>query len=143
MNDRPARPIHLRARYIALVFVGGALGTATRYLLAASIPVWNRLPLTILAVNVVGPFALGALLEVLLRRGHDVGMRRTLRLLVGTGFLGGFTTYSTLAVDTDTLFRQGTPWIAAGYAIATLLLGAAGAIAGIALGRRVTKASDR
>ena len=56
-------------------------------------------------------------------RGPDVGVRQRLRLLLGTGFLGAFTTYSTLAVDTDRLLRDGYASVAVGYAAATVVTG--------------------
>jgi fluoride exporter len=86
-----------------------------------------------LAVNLLGALLLGALLEALARRGPDTGRRRLLRLGLGTGVLGGFTTYSTLAVETATLPTA----LAVAYLAASVLLGAAAALAGVLLGRRV------
>lgn len=132
-----ATPVHLRWRYIALVFVGGSLGTAARYLLSVVIPSWQGIPLPTIAVNVVGAFVLGLLLEALVRGGPDEGIRRDLRLLVGTGFLGGFTTYSTFAVESVALGSGGLVDFLV-YAGGTLVIGAAASAAGIlaaALGR--------
>ena len=50
-------------------------------------------------------------------------MRQRLRLLGGAGFLGAFTTYSTLAVDTDLLLRDGYASVAVGYAVGTVVVG--------------------
>jgi CrcB protein len=125
-----ATPVHLRWRYILLVFVGGSLGTAARYLLSVVIPSWHGIPLPTLAVNIVGAFVLGFLLEALVRRGPDEGIRRDVRLLVGTGVLGGFTTYSTFAVEGVTLGNAGLgPFLV--YAAGTLVIGAAASAAGI------------
>ena len=52
---------------------------------------------------VAGAFLLGWLLEALSRGGPDEGRRRAIRLFVGTGIMGGYTTYSSFAVDTDGL----------------------------------------
>lgn len=57
-----------------------------------------------------------------------------MRLLLGTGFLGGFTTYSALAVDTGLLFESGTHSSAIFYSIGSLILGMAAAFLGIVLG---------
>ncbi len=131
-NGSP-RPVHLRWRFIGIVFLGGTLGTATRYLVTEAIPPWIGLPVGTAIVNITGAFALGVLLEALVRRGADSGTRRMLRLLIGTGFLGGFTTYSALAVGTDALLRDGNLPGAMLYAGGTVLLGAAGTAAGIIL----------
>ena len=129
-------PIHLHWRYIGLVFVGGALGTTLRYLVSAAIPPWLGLPVGTFGINIVGAFALGMLLEALALRGPDEGMRRNLRLFVGTGILGGFTTYSAFAVDTDGLLTSNNLWGSIAYAVATIVIGAAASLAGIALSAR-------
>lgn len=118
----------------ALVFAGGTLGAGTRNALTLAFPTRHGLPFTVGVINVLGAFALGLLLEALARRGPDEGGRRTLRLLAGTGFLGGFTTYSSLTTDTARLLHDGR--IAAGlvYGAASVLLGALATLAGIATG---------
>ena len=89
---------------------------------------------------------MGVLLESLGRRGVDDGRRRCLRLLIGTGVLGGFTTYSALAIDTGVLAVSGHVPIAVGYALATIILGAGATFAGIAIAafahRRLTPSRD-
>lgn len=129
----PARPIHLRSRYIGLVFAGGTAGTAAREALSLVIPSINGIPVAILLINVVGALFLGVLLEALARRGADEGRRRILRLLLGTGFAGGFTTYSALASDTVFLLIDGDTWVGLGYAITTIAVGALATLAGISL----------
>lgn len=130
-----SRPVHLRARSVGLVFAGGAVGTGVRALVSAAVPPADGVPVPVLAVNVVGAFALGLLLATLQRGGPDVGRRRDLRLLLGTGVLGGFTTYSALAADTAGLVDQGRVGVALLYAGATLVLGLAAALAGLRCGR--------
>lgn len=127
-----ARPVHLRVRFIALVAVGGTVGTAAREALSLAIPAVNGIPVAILGINVLGAFLLGLLLDALVRRGPDHGLRRNLRLLAGTGFLGGFTTYSALALDTAALVGNGAAGTAAFYAVATVLIGAGATWLGIA-----------
>jgi CrcB protein len=126
------RPIHLNWRYLAMVFVGGAVGTAAREGLVLAIPNLGSIPLAIFIINVVGAFLLGVLLEALAKKGPDEGRRRSLRLLLGTGFLGGFTTYSTLATDTTLLAADGSGGLAIAYSLATILIGGAASWAGIA-----------
>lgn len=73
---------------VLAVFVGGAIGTCLRAIIAPEAG-WATL-----AINVVGAFVLGALTGLFLRANAS----HRVRLLLGTGLLGGFTTYSALAV---------------------------------------------
>ncbi|GAA2749320.1 fluoride efflux transporter FluC [Amnibacterium kyonggiense] len=130
---RAPRP---RPALIAVVAAGGAVGTAAREGLALVVPPLGRVPLAILLINVVGAFVLGALLEALVRRGPDEGRRRLVRLAVGTGFCGGFTTFSTLAVATAELLRAGATGVALGYAVGSVVLGAVAAWTGVLVGSR-------
>jgi CrcB protein len=123
--------VHLRGRSLGLVFAGGSVGTAARYGLSRLVLPVSGVPVGTLAVNVVGAFVLGLLLERLARTGPDDGRRRDLRLGVGTGVLGGFTTYSALATDTASLLSAGRLAGAAGYAFGTLVLGLLAAATGI------------
>jgi CrcB protein len=128
-----SRPLHVRKRALALVALGGAVGTGLREALALLMPAQPQgFPVTIFVINLAGSFALGLLLETLSRRGADEGRRRVLRLLIGTGVIGGFTTYSSFA--TDVASRLGpAAGVAFGYAAASLVLGCLAAFAGIAV----------
>lgn len=132
-----SRPSHLHWPHLGLVLLGGMAGTAAREALSLAFPGIGGLPTTILMINIAGAFLLGLLLESLLRSGPDDGARRTLRLMLGTGFCGGFTTYSAFAVDAIGLFgdRGSAADPAAGVALiaATVLIGAAATWAGIAV----------
>jgi CrcB protein len=121
--SRAARPVHVQPRFILLVGLGGALGTLARYGAQLVVPHTWQLPWPTLIVNLVGAFLLGFLLEALVRRGRDDGGRRAMRLLIGTGFMGGFTTYSSLAVETSELLRDDRLLAAAGYGLVTLVVG--------------------
>jgi len=123
-------PVHLRPTSLALVFIGGTAGTAVRE--ALSLTFDGELPYGIFGVNIVGAFLLGLLLEALARRGADRGRRRSLRLLLGTGALGGFTTYSALAAGAAELIGDGRGDVGVAYALATVLIGAVATVAGIA-----------
>jgi CrcB protein len=91
-------------------------------------------PWTTFIINVIGAFVLGLLLEGLVRTGEDTGERRLARLGIGTGLLGGFTTYSTFMVETTKL-----PWpLAISYVVASVILGGLAAWAGIRGGRALT-----
>lgn len=127
------RPVHLRASSIALVVAGGTVGTGAREALSLAFPPIDGIPYAILGINLVGAFLLGVLLESLARSGPDEGRRRSLRLLLGTGVLGGFTTYSALAADAASLLGDGATGAGILYALATVLVGAVATTAGIAL----------
>lgn len=136
MSAIDPRPVHLQPVMLGVVLVGGAVGTAVRAALSLVIPDVGGLPVAILVINVVGSFLLGVLLEALTRRGADVGRRRTVRLLLGTGFCGGFTTYSTLAVGAAELLRVGATGLGVAYAVGSVLLGALAAWVGTLVGSR-------
>lgn len=108
--------------------VGGLLRAAAVELGAHEAGTW---PWATLAVNAVGAFALAALLTVLARRPSERA-----RLLLGTGVLGAFTTFSGLVVDAVLLADAGRPGTAAGY----LLVSVASLLAAAVLGVRVARA---
>ncbi len=121
-------------RWVPLVVVGGAAGTALRAGLGGAFPVpATGVPWTTLAINVGGSFLLGLLIETLAAGDPDRGWRRTVRLTVGTGVLGGFTTYSTVMLETAERLRDGQAIVAIGYLVVTVLLGVGAAFAGMAL----------
>ncbi|GLK16277.1 hypothetical protein GCM10017602_07590 [Herbiconiux flava] len=119
---------------MALVAAGGAVGTALRAGIGLLVHPIGGFPVAIFGINIVGAFVLGMLLQALTARGPDTGRRRTLRLLLGTGVLGGFTTYSALSSDSAVLLTSGGVALALGYGLATVVLGALASWAGIALG---------
>lgn len=112
-----------RLPYLGLALIGGAFGTAAREAISLSVPSINAIPVAIFGINVLGAFLLGLLLGTLARRGPDEGLRRTMRVLLGTGFLGGFTTYSALATDTAGLLGEGVTGTAVVYSLGTVLIG--------------------
>lgn len=131
------RPLHLHPGLILLVAAGGALGTAGRYLLSDHLPGWHGFPVATLVENLLGAFLLGLLLEALVRLGPETPRRRAIRLGLGTGVLGGFTTFSTLAVETERLLADGAVATALGYASASVVGGFLACLAGVVLAVRV------
>ncbi|MQA33513.1 fluoride efflux transporter CrcB [Modestobacter roseus] len=113
--------------------LGGALGALARWALAEALPTpaagW---PWATLLVNLAGCLLLGLLLAVLFPRHPD---SRWLRPFLGTGVLGGFTTFSTFAVETVRLVDAGAAATAAGYVAASVLGGLLAAVAGVRLAR--------
>lgn len=130
---RVYRPVHLHPGFVLVVIVGGTFGALARYGLGGILPAPGGWPLPTLVINLAGAFMLGALLEALVRRGPDAGRLRLVRLLVGTGFMGAFTTYSTLAVEATTLFSAGRGADALIYVGVSVVAGAVATVAGIRL----------
>ncbi|MDO3646294.1 fluoride efflux transporter FluC [Nocardia mangyaensis] len=140
--DVGAPALRLRPSSIAAVALGGLLGTSARHGLGVALPeTAGQWPFTTFAINVAGAFLLGGLLEALARSGQDSGWRLRVRLGVGTGVLGAFTTYSTLAVDTDLLLRADQRWTAIGYAFGSVAAGLVATVLGIAAGAWMTSRS--
>jgi CrcB protein len=118
------------------ICLGGAAGTGARYLLGGWVlgVFGSLLPFETLAVNVIGSFLISAIMHVALATR---AVSPTLRLVLTTGFLGGFTTYSSFNYETVKLAQDGAFSIAALY-VAVMLLGCLVAgFAGFWVGRLV------
>ena len=137
-----SRPAHLQPSLVAFVVCGGMVGTTMRALIEHRFGSGDagRFPWETFAVNVSGALLLGALLELLALLGPDQGLRRALRLGLGTGLLGGYTTYSSFAVQTVALGESGQVGTALIYDASSLLAGfLAAALAMVAARRVVTR----
>lgn len=122
------------APWAALVAVGGALGTLLRAALEAAHPAApGGFPWTTFLINVVGAFLLGALQESLALSGPDGGWRKAVRIGVGTGVIGGFTTYSTFILEGDRLLTGSGTDTATGiaYVLGSVVAGLLSALLGI------------
>ena len=124
---------------LILVGVGGALGTLLRFAITALVPTLGDVPLATMTVNLTGAFLLGLLLERLKVRDPETQTARAIRLGVGTGVLGSYTTYSALAVGADGLIDTGNVTVGLLVAIPTV---AAGVVVA-ALGARVARMAAR
>ncbi|MFD2338707.1 fluoride efflux transporter FluC [Clavibacter michiganensis subsp. tessellarius] len=129
------QPVHLRWRYLGLVALGGTVGTGARETISYVFPAADGVSWAIFWINVTGALLLGLLLEHLAHRGPDEGRRRTTRLLMGTGALGGFTTYSALASSTAALILDDHALVGAGYALLTVVTGALATTIGLVTAR--------
>src|SRR3954468_11226154 len=114
-------PPHLRPGVVTAVAGGGALGAIARWGVAEALPHDpGGFPWSTFSANVVGCFLIGVLMVLVVERWS----RRPLaRPFLGTGVLGGFTTFSTYAVDTRGLLAAGQPAVAATYLVGTLAVG--------------------
>lgn len=129
-----AKPAFAQPRLILYVLLGGAIGTAVREGLGLAMP-WNAdgVPWSVLIVNFAAAGILGFLLTALASRKPETPGRRDVRLFLGTGMMGGLSTYSELATDTAVLFDTGQPLLATGYALGSVLGGVALAGLGVFL----------
>ena len=122
-------------RVIAAIAVGGALGAPARYGVAQVVHVGaHGFPWATFWTNVSGSFALGVVLALVLERFPPT---RYVRPLVATGILGAYTTYSTFAVETDLLVKDGHAATGLAYAAASLVTGLVAIWAGLVCARVV------
>lgn len=123
-------PSRADAAILGAVAVGGAAGSAVRYGLGL---LWpdnvGAFPWTTFAINVTGCLAIGLVVAIL---GHEPSW---LRALLGTGFLGGYTTFSTYAEQTRQLVASDRLLIAGLYVFGTL----AAALVAVTLGLRMRR----
>ncbi len=123
-----------RHRFVLpVIAVGGMVGASARYGAARAWPTHaDTMPWTTLAVNALGCLLIGVLMVFVVEVG---GAHPLLRPFAGVGVLGGFTTFSTYAVDTVSLLDEGRPALALGYWAGTLVVAVAAVVAGVVLAR--------
>jgi CrcB protein len=125
------------AALLAMVAAGGVLGSLGRYAAGLALPhasgafAWSTL-----LVNVTGSLAMGLLMAWVwsMERPHP-----WLRPFLGVGLLGGWTTYSSFALDAHAMVAAGRGGLAAAYVVGSLVVGVAAAGAGLAAGARVLR----
>jgi CrcB protein len=119
---------------ILLVAVGGAIGSVARYLtgMVAIRQFGPNFPWGTLTVNIVGSLAIGMLAELIARR---FSAPREWQLFIVTGFLGGFTTFSSFSLDVTVMLDRGDMLLALAYIAASLLVSLFAVFAGLALMR--------
>ena len=103
------------------VALGGALGSVLRYLIGL-IPVNERFlfPVKTFAINVIGCFVIGLVTALALKSNN---LNPKLVLFLKVGICGGFTTFSTFALETSTLLKNGHAGMAALYMILSIAVG--------------------
>ena len=122
------------------IAMGGALGAVSRYLLGGWIGGWagawsgGALPLGNVAVNLIGSFLLGVLIEL---SALTWSPSEEMRAFLVIGLLGGFTTFSAFSMEVMVLFERGRLDLAAVYAIGSVVLAIGGFFAGLKLMRVV------
>jgi len=119
---------------LVLIAVGGAAGAVTRYLVDNAVldRFSGAFPLGILVVNLSGAFVLGLLAAWIVDRGW---LPADLRAPLIVGFLGAYTTFSTLMLDSWRLAEDGLPGLAIANLVGSMVLGVLAVGAGLWLGR--------
>ena len=117
---------------IASIALGGAAGSVLRYVINRWIGQPDGLPLGILVVNLSGTLVLGLVATLFLER---LGVSDNMRLAITVGLLGGFTTFSTVWLDTLHLLNGGR-WA---WALTNLLVSAVGGLAAAWLGQQLAR----
>lgn len=125
----------LDTRELAAIFVGGLLGALLRVWLSMRFPATpTQWPWATFAINLSGTFALGYLATRLQERLPLSTYRRP---LLGTGFCGAYTTFSTMQVQALAMIEHGRPGLAAGYAGTSIAAGYLAVWTATAIARRV------
>ena len=120
-----------------LVILGAGLGGGARHginVAVARLLPGVGFPVATLVINVLGSFLMGVLAEGFALRGAG---GHPARLLLTTGVLGGFTTFSTFSLDAVSLYERGETAAAAVYVVASVVAALAGLVAGLGLARAV------
>jgi CrcB protein len=119
---------------LALVIAGGGLGSMARYLVGLWVAerLGTGFPWGTLSINVAGSFLIG-LMATLADEAGKIGAEPRVFLVVGV--LGGFTTFSSFALESSRLVEGGDPLRSALYVNASLAFSGAAVVSGIALGR--------
>jgi len=123
-------------RLFFLACAGGAVGAGMRHLVnMLSVRVFGlAVPWATLSVNIIGSFAMGMLVALLLGRMPEAA---GLRIFLATGILGGFTTFSAFSLDVVVMAERGDTAYAVWYVIASVALSIAACFVGLTMGRVV------
>jgi len=129
--------MNTRILLVAYATLGGALGTAARYIVTTVVQsrVTTTFPVGTWLINVSGSILLGFLMRYGLERSTA---SPEIRLLLTTGFCGGYTTFSTFSYETARLMEDGDWRQSALYIVASFTVALAGTFAGFALARGLT-----
>jgi fluoride exporter len=119
-----------------LVFVGGGIGSMLRLAVGTLFARWvgTAWPYGTLTINVTGSFIIALFLTLASDR---LGLSQAWRYFVATGFVGGYTTFSTFEYETLRLVETGAWGGAIAYVTASVALGFGAAVTGMVLGRRL------
>ncbi len=119
-------------KQLLLIFIGGGFGSITRYALSKWLNNNSSIPYGTLLANVLGCLIIGAVLGYFMK---STNTNQHLILLIGTGFCGGFTTFSTFAFENQTFLKNGDFISFFSYAFGSIILGLSAVFLGVYLVR--------
>jgi len=124
---------------LAALAGGGALGALSRYSLSLALPTEAaQFPWCTFLINVSGSAVLGFFLILMVERFPKASLARS---VIGAGFIGGYTTFSTFIVEALLLIRDGHAQLAFAYLMASSIVGLLAAAAGVKVARLVFDAA--
>lgn len=137
LGRRPARASAAHPRVLAAIALGGMAGASARHALELVWPTAaSGFPWATLVTNASGCLLIGVVMVWVVEAG---GAHPLVRPFLGVGVLGGYTTFSTYAVQTHALLRADRPGLALAYLLGTLLAATVGAAVGVAAARGVLR----
>jgi CrcB protein len=137
-HSRRKRPRQAQTIIVVALGLGGVLGAVSRYAVSLALPTApGRFPWGTFLINVSGSALLGFILVLLI---EQFPRGRLARPMIGTGFIGAYTTFSTFMVETAELIRDGRPDTAIAFLAASVLAGLSAVWIGMTSARVVLRA---
>lgn len=120
-------------QHLWLVFLGGGVGSVARYTITKLISdrLGTNLPFGTFSVNIIGCFLIGVIYATLQK--YSTGNQTEIKLLLATGFCGGFTTFSAFAYENNQLWQQGSNFLTLTYMFSSVGLGLIATFIGMSL----------
>ncbi|MDR0733866.1 MAG: fluoride efflux transporter CrcB [Dysgonamonadaceae bacterium] len=119
-------------KQLILVGLGGGVGSMMRFLVSKIPFAQGSFPWATFAVNIVGSFLIGILIGLSVR--HQI-LNADMKLLLVTGFCGGFTTFSAFSAENVHLYQSGNYFSLAFYILLSIVAGFAAVLSGLILGK--------